>query len=633
MLEPKRNWRVFDSFIDESTIREIGDSNQKKKPRYVTLEQFLKIQPMGLEQVIGSRLAEEIIRDLDSPLDPTDSSSGEHDVQSHRAWWAIIQRTGHVVGILQSLHSRAFIGNLQIPSNFQTPKKVSPKGDQNNNQTEPMRTDPALSNWRNAVLIPTDTRLPRVFIPREACPEELSCDSSTLIQDETDRILVGAGFIWGVDAAFQFPDIVIESVRKSVDEVNAIREKDFIFRKDFRKYCVFTIDPSTARDLDDALHIRQLEPSEIEKLESSGYRNAFYEVGVHIADVSYFVKPNSLVDKEAASRATSIYLVQLCVPMLPRLLCEEQCSLNPGEDKLAFSVVFTVTEDAKILTTWFGRTFIRSCCKLSYEDAQVDEPYTIMDICQNVLKLNDLATKMRKSRFHSGALRLDQVKSTFSLNNETGLPLGIAPYISKQSNWLIEEWMLAANKSVAERLAKYLPDSAFLRRHPSPSVKQLTEVSSSLNVAGININIDSAGSIQNSICREAGCNVEVGYHYSDALVKLCDDFMSGVLIHDSHLIEEMKTMDLNSVVQKDKLPLKTLEHEARLLVTVALLTKTMNLAVYFCLGLLPSELSPAHYALNMQLYTHFTSPIRRYADVIVHRQLSAILAKEESDRY
>ena len=122
-------------------------------------------------KVIGSRLAEEIIRDLDSPLDPTDSSSGEHDVQSHRAWWAIIQRTGHVVGILQSLHSRAFIGNLQIPSNFQTPKKVSPKGDQNNNQTEPMRTDPALSNWRNAVLIPTDTRLPRVFIPREACPE------------------------------------------------------------------------------------------------------------------------------------------------------------------------------------------------------------------------------------------------------------------------------------------------------------------------------------------------------------------------------------------------------------------------------------------------------------------------------
>ncbi|CAH8463656.1 unnamed protein product [Schistosoma intercalatum] len=682
MLEPKRNWRVFDSFIDEATMREIGDSNQKKKLRYVTLEQFLKIQPMGLEQLIGSCLAEEIAQDLDSPSDPIDSSSSEQDVQSHKAWWAIIQRTGHVVGILQSLHSRAFIGNLQIPSNFQTPKKVSPKGDQNNNQSEAIRTDPVLSNWKNAVLIPTDTRLPRVFIPREACPEgflknpetyknvrfigritewfdsnmfpkgellrELSCDSSTLIQDETDRILVGAGFIWGVEAAFQFPDIVTESVRKSVDDVNAIREKDFIFRKDFRKYCVFTIDPSTARDLDDALHIRQLEPSEIEKLECSGYRNAFYEVGVHIADVSYFVKPDSPVDKEAASRATSIYLVQLCVPMLPRLLCEEQCSLNPGEDKLAFSVVFTVTEDAKILTTWFGRTFIRSCCKLSYEDAQefidhpdkdwssnefvkVDQPYTVMDICKNVLKLNDLATKMRKSRFHSGALRLDQVKSTFSLNNENGLPLGIAPYISKQSNWLIEEWMLAANKSIAERLAKYLPDSAFLRRHPPPSVKQLTEVSSSLNVAGININIDSAGSIQDSICREAGCNVEVGYHYSDALVKLCDDFMSNVLIHDGDLIEEMQKVALNSVVQKEKLLFKTLEHEARLLVTVALLTKTMNLAVYFCLGLLPSELSPSHYALNMQLYTHFTSPIRRYADVIVHRQLSATLAKEESD--
>lgn len=122
-------------------------------------------------KLIGSCLAEEIAQDLDSPSDPIGSSSIEQDVQSHKAWWAIIQRTGHVVGILQSLHSRAFIGNLQIPSNFQTPKKVSPKGDQNNNQSEAIRTDPVLSNWKNAMLIPTDTRLPRVFIPREACPE------------------------------------------------------------------------------------------------------------------------------------------------------------------------------------------------------------------------------------------------------------------------------------------------------------------------------------------------------------------------------------------------------------------------------------------------------------------------------
>ncbi|CAH8446570.1 unnamed protein product [Schistosoma turkestanicum] len=692
MLEPKRQWRVFDSFIDEAAMKKIGDSNQKK-PAYVTLEQFLKIQPTGLEQLIGSHLAHEIALNLDSPSDPVDSLSVEKSVENYAAWWSIIQRTGHVVGILQPLHSRAFIGNLQSPSNFQTPKKKSLKLDQSGNPTNSVcseghnqptvqNTDSVSSNWRNAVLIPTDTRLPRVFIPREVCPEgflknpetyknvrfigritewldsnmfpkgellrELSCDSSNLIQDETDRILVGAGFVWGVDAALQFPDIVTESVRKSIDDVNAIREKDSMFRRDFRKYCVFTIDPSTARDLDDALHIRQLEPNEIKKLESDGYQDAFYEVGVHIADVSYFVKPDSPVDEEAATRATSIYLVQLCIPMLPRLLCEEQCSLNPGEDKLTFSVVFTVTKDAKILTTWFGRTFVRSCCKLSYQDAQefidhpdkdwssnnfvkVYEPFTTLDICKNVLQLNNLATKMRKTRFHSGALRLDQVKSSFSLDSESGLPLGIAPYIAIQSNWLIEEWMLAANKSVAERLAKYLPGSAFLRRHPPPSIKQLTEVSSILNAHGINVNVDSAGSIQGSICHEAGCNIEVGYQFPDSLVQLCGDYMSDVSTLEANVISEMETLNLNSVDQTKKLPPKTLKHEAQLLVTVALLSKTMNLAVYFCLGLLPSELSPAHYSLNVQSYTHFTSPIRRYADVIVHRQLSATLAEDESD--
>ncbi|KAH8851852.1 DIS3-like exonuclease 2 [Schistosoma japonicum] len=624
MLEPKRNWRVFDSFIDES-FREAEDPKQKKKFRYVTLEEFLKIQPTGLEKVLGSHLAQKIVQDLNSSSDPIDSSASGYGTQTYASWWSIIQRTGHVVGIIQPLHSRAFIGNLQIPRFQKNPKTY-----------KNVRFIGRITEWPDSNMFPQGELL-----------RELSCDSSNLIQDETDRILVGAGFIWGVDAAFQFPDDVTESVRQSVDYVNAIYEKDSAFRKDFRKYCVFTIDPSNARDLDDALHIRNLEPDEIEKLESSGYRNAFYEVGVHIADVSYFVKPESPVDKEAASRATSIYLVHLCVPMLPRMLCEEECSLNPGEDKFAFSVVFTVTIDAKILTTWFGRTRIRSCCKLSYEDAQefidhpgkkwtsndcikVEQPYTVLDVCNNVLILNNLATEMRRNRFQSGALRLDQVKPSFSLDSNK-LPLGITPYISKQSNWLIEEWMLAANKSVAEHLAKSLPDSAFLRRHPPPSGKQLTEVSANLKLAGMNINVDSAGSIQSSICHEAGCKVEVGYHYSDALVKLCNDFISDSSILEANLTTEMEILDLNPVVESEKLPTRSLEHEARLLVTVTLLTKAMNLAVYFCLGLLPSGLSPEHYALNMQLYTHFTSPIRRYADVIVHRQLSATLAKEEDD--
>ncbi|CAH8457224.1 unnamed protein product [Heterobilharzia americana] len=677
LLEPKRNWRVFDSFVNEASLTEMVDSKQNKKPRYVSLEQFIKIQPEGLEQLLGHSLAQQIKQDLDSSTDPI-NSSGENNLLAYASWWSVIQRTGRVVGILQRLHSRACIGYLQPPNNGQTSKKTPSKVDQGSHPSDAVCTkcddqkeiqpfNSTLCNWRNAVLIPTDTRLPRVFIPREICPEgfqrhpenyknvrfigritewpdtsmfpkgellrKLSCDSSNLIQDETDKILVGAGFIWGVDAAFQFPDEVNESVRKSMDDVYANFRQDLKYRKDFRKNCIFTIDPSTARDLDDALHIRQLEPNEIESLASSGYSNAVYEVGVHIADVSYFVKPDSPVDIEAANRATSIYLVQLCVPMLPRSLCEEQCSLNPKEDKFAFSVVFTVTEDARILTTWFdAQEFIDHPDKdwTSSDFINVEHPHTVSDIHQNVLRLNNLAVKMRKKRFHSGALRLDQVKSSFSLDDGNGLPLGLAPYITKQSNWLIEEWMLAANKAVGERLAKYLPELAFLRRHPPPSMKQLTDVATSLNVAGIKVDIDTAGSIQASLCREAGCDPEVGYHYSETLVELCTNFLSNMPGVETSLITGMETLDINPVNQHQKMLLpKTLEHEARLLVAVALLSKAMNLAVYFCLGLLPSKLSPAHYALNMQLYTHFTSPIRRYADVIVHRQLSATLVEEE----
>lgn len=208
-------------------------------------------------------------------------------------------------------------------------------------------------------------------------------------------------------------------------------------RRDLRGQRVFTIDPETAKDLDDALHIVKKD-------------DGTYEVGVHIADVSYFVKPNTALDREARKRATTVYLVQRAVPMLPPALSEELCSLNPGSDKLTFSVIFDMTEDGKVTSTWFGRTIINSAAKLAYSDAQtvidggalpegkVEDSEAAKGIEEDVKTLAALARKMRARRFEGGALRIDQVKTSFKLS-ENGMPEDCTVYERKESHELIEE--------------------------------------------------------------------------------------------------------------------------------------------------------------------------------------------------
>ncbi len=199
-------------------------------------------------------------------------------------------------------------------------------------------------------------------------------------------------------------------------------------RRDFRQNCVFTIDPSTARDLDDALSVEDL---------GSGR----YRIAVHIADVSYFVRENSKLDESAAKRATSVYLVQTVIPMLPRELCENLCSLNPDEDRLAFSVEWVLDEDGNVEegSEWFGRSVIRSCCKLSYEHAQemldrpeaaselelpdISAPWTADDLSGRVNALQKVAVSLRKARVERGALRLDQPKVAFKMDRDTGMPI------------------------------------------------------------------------------------------------------------------------------------------------------------------------------------------------------------------
>jgi protein SSD1 len=216
-----------------------------------------------------------------------------------------------------------------------------------------------------------------------------------------------------------------------------IPEREFEVRKDLRAERIFTIDPDTAKDLDDALSL---------KLNDDGT----YDVGVHIADVAYFVKPNTALDRDARKRATSVYLVQRAVPMLPPALSEGLCSLNPATERLAFSSIFTMTKEAKIIKKWFGKTVIKSAAKLSYQDAQnviegkslgevpVIPEHDASGIEHDIKALNDLAKIIRTRRFHSGALALDSPRLKFTIN-EAGQPVDCGRYDRLDANDLIEE--------------------------------------------------------------------------------------------------------------------------------------------------------------------------------------------------
>ncbi|KAA3673219.1 DIS3-like exonuclease 2 [Paragonimus westermani] len=676
LLEEKKFWRVFGTFVKESiepNVEKTGRGNNALS--YCTLEEFIAHQKHDLEELIGVEMVKNIVIDLNTstdPLPPPTPSLADSTTIHSVPWWTVIQRTGRVVGIVHQLHSRTCIGYLQVTRTALKNKTACAQDVQDSQSPSSLAVMKKESaSWNYANLIPSDYRLPRIIIPRSLCPEafqvypdslkhvrfvakivdwaensifpkgtllrSLSSESQNLIDSETDRILIGAGFVHGLDAINQFPESVTVSAQQAVAEATSALSEELRWRKDFREHCVFTIDPSTARDLDDALHLRDLSDDEIQLLAAEGYENAAYEVklllfkfhvstsgrstwmfmthgyvgvsiskvystavdrrdqrlalvGVHIADVSYFVRPDSPVDVEASRRATTIYLVQLCVPMLPRLLCEELCSLNPSEHKLSFSVVFKVT------------------------------------------KQGELAMQRRHRRFASGSLRLDQVKSIFLLDDNKRFPVGVSLAVCKPSNSLVEEWMLAANEAVAKHLATHLPNSAFLRRHPAPSLNQLHNAAITLESVGIKVNTETAGSIQASICRAAGCAVDTGYHYSSDLVSMCSTMAAGLSLVEMDLIEKLEQVELNANPDPKRRSFQDrkeeLEREARLLVAVSMLTKTMTLAEYFCLGELSSDSTTEHYALNMEFYTHFTSPIRRYADVIVHRQLAATLSTE-----
>lgn len=352
---------------------------------------------------------------------------------------------------------------------------------------------------------------------------------------------------------YRFPEELDKIANKISDKVT---QKDYSERRDFRDIPTFTIDPVDAKDFDDALSFRILP-------------NNNYEIGVHIADVTHYVEPGSPIDNEAIERATSVYLVDRCVPMLPERLSNFVCSLRPNEEKLCFAAVFEMNDSGEIISQWIGRTVILSKRRFSYEEAQQVIETGNGDMQTEILKLHELAQKLRKNRFKSGAIGFERTEVKFNLDDK-GKPLGVFFKENKASNQLIEEFMLLANKKVAELVGRVKDKTTakpfVYRIHDKPNPEKFE-------------------SFRNFITR-------FGYN-----------IMGGT--------EKQITKSLNKLMDEVRG-----KKEQNLVETLAL--RSMAKARY-------STNNIGHYGLAFTHYTHFTSPIRRYPDMMVHRLLAHYL--------
>lgn len=456
------------------------------------------------------------------------------------------------------------------------------------------------------------------------CRDVEQFGQSFSVEDETTALLIDNQVDHG-----DFPASVLEECQRVVASGEYTNGTEcgwkptpdmYAGRRDLRRRRIFTIDPTTAKDLDDALHIEELDNGEI-------------ELGVHIADVSHFVSPNSEIDLEAQRRCTTVYLVDrgklqirhseqryFCpegrrliislrlfavLPMLPRPLCEIACSLNENVERLAFSCIWRMKKDGNLVKghkPWYGRTVIKCCARLDYATAQniIDKKvgigeielsedfwpasrrptgdHTIDQVAADVRLMHRVAMARRELRFRNGAVALSAVKLTFQLDTDRETPLLCEPYPIRDSNRLVEEYMLLANYLVAQRLITHAGGKALLRNHDAPLFEGLEKVAEMAKQSiGFQIDISSSESLQRSLNR-------LGRECSDELVLKC--------------ITEML-----------KLPMRAAE--------------------YVAAGTISND-AWSHFALNIPYYTHFTSPIRRYADVIVHRLLQATIDGKEA---
>ena len=353
---------------------------------------------------------------------------------------------------------------------------------------------------------------------------------------------------------YEFPAEVEQEADKIDRKISATEVKK---RRDMRKVLTFTIDPKDAKDFDDALSLQKLE-------------NGNWEVGVHIADVSHYVRPGTILDDEAYKRATSVYLVDRVVPMLPEVLSNNVCSLRPNEEKFTFSAVFELNDNAEIQNQWFGRTVIYSDRRFTYEEAQERIESGKGDLAEEILTLDRLAKILRKGRLKNGAIAFDRSEVKFNLN-ENNEPIGVYFKISKDANHLIEEFMLLANRKVSEfvSLKKNGGDSGntfVYRIHDDPDPAKLLALKDFVSTFGYKMNLANTKKVAESM---------------------------------NKLLSEVKGKGEENMIE-----------------TLAM--RTMSKAVY-------STENIGHYGLAFSHYSHFTSPIRRYPDLVAHRLLQHYL--------
>jgi len=366
-------------------------------------------------------------------------------------------------------------------------------------------------------------------------------------------------------AEFGLPNRFEPEIEAAAEKIPAeITPEEIAARRDFREVPTFTIDPEDAKDFDDALSLRRLPDGNM-------------EVGVHIADVTHYVRSGSVIEKEAQERATSVYLVDRTIPMLPERLSNHICSLNPDEDKLTYSAVFELDSKANVVKEWFGRTIIRSDKRFSYSGAQMVIDTGEGDMKEQLLTLNSMAQTLRSRRFASGSFAFERLEVKFNLS-EKGVPLGILFREFGTANQLIEEFMLLANRRVAEYVGKKMSGKTFVYRiHDKPDPEKLSSFSYFIKRFGYELDTENVKGLP------------------AAMNKLMDN-VSG-------------------------------KKEQNIIETLAL--RSMAKAIY-------STDNIGHYGLAFSHYTHFTSPIRRYPDMMVHRLLTKYLEGQparDKDKY
>ncbi len=587
-FNPKKSG-VKKSYLFEEILKVLS-ANPNKSLNYKQIAAELKITDHSQRLLISSILSE--LKNSDSVMEPERGKfklktidkfiTGKVDMTSSGTAYIVSEETEDDILVNQKKTLNAFHGDIVKVKLF--PKR---KGKQEGEVVEIIEraksefVGTVQLSQRFAFLVPANNKINTdIYIPLEKLKG--AKDGQKAIAKITDWTKNGMNPIGeiidvlgnvgenntemhAILAEYGLPYEFPKDVERAADLIPIkITEEEIAKRRDFRTITTFTIDPIDAKDFDDALSIQKL-------------KNGNWEIGVHIADVSHYVKPDSMIDKEAVSRATSVYLVDRVVPMLPEVLSNNVCSLRPKEEKLCFSAVFEMTDDAEVINEWFGRTIINSDRRFTYEEAQLVIETEEGDYKKEILTLDRLAKILRANRFRKGSIAFEKLEVKFHLD-EVGNPTGVFFKESKDSNQLIEDFMLLANRKVAEFVGKK-------KQTQEPKVRNVESQRPFVYRVHDKPNPDKLNSFAEFVAK-------FGY-------KLNVKNERGVADSLNNLLKEVNQ-----------------KKEAGMIEMLAI--RTMAKAIYTTKNI-------GHYGLGFDYYTHFTSPIRRYPDVMVHRLLQHYL--------